>query len=103
MLSLFPQRTRRDLKLKFKKEEKLNASLINKALLNPKAFNIEELEKELAHDEEVLRQKQEALKKINEAKLVRKKKYILLKIQIFLKLLNPIILCLVDTVLQLGV
>lgn len=50
MLQLFPNRTRRDLKLKFKKEEKHNMALINKALLHPKEFNIEELK--LQFDEE---------------------------------------------------
>lgn len=51
MLHLFPTRNRRDLKLKFKKEEKINLGLINKALLNPKAFNIDELKDELAKDD----------------------------------------------------
>lgn len=51
MLSLFPNRSRRDLKLKFKKEEKLNSALINKALMHPKLFNIDELKTELEDDE----------------------------------------------------
>lgn len=66
MLSLFPQRTRRDLKLKFKKEEKNNIDLINKALLNPKSFNIEDLEADLKRDEEIIRAKEEAMKKLRE-------------------------------------
>lgn len=52
MLTLFPKRTRRDLKLKFKREEKYNLSLINKALLHPKQFNIDDLKIELEHEEE---------------------------------------------------
>lgn len=52
MLTLFPKRTRRDLKLKFKREEKYNLSLINKALLHPKQFNIDELKIELEREEE---------------------------------------------------
>lgn len=61
MLHLFPTRNRRDLKLKFKKEEKINLGLINKALLNPKAFNIDELKDELAKDEEIELQRKAAL------------------------------------------
>lgn len=52
MLTLFPKRTRRDLKLKFKREEKYNLSLINKALLHPKQFNIDDLKIELEREEE---------------------------------------------------
>uniref|UniRef100_A0A182WFC9 Myb-like domain-containing protein n=1 Tax=Anopheles minimus TaxID=112268 RepID=A0A182WFC9_9DIPT len=60
MLSMFPQRSRRDLKLKFKKEERLNLSLVNKALLHPKAFNVEELQQQFAEeDEELERHRQE--------------------------------------------
>uniref|UniRef100_A0A182T0Y3 Transcription factor TFIIIB component B'' Myb domain-containing protein n=1 Tax=Anopheles maculatus TaxID=74869 RepID=A0A182T0Y3_9DIPT len=60
MLSLFPRRSRRDLKLKFKKEERLNLRLVNKALQYPKEFNVEELRQQFAHeDEELERQKQE--------------------------------------------
>ncbi len=46
MKPYFRNRTRRELKLKFKKEEKLNAKLINKALAEPLDFDISELEKE---------------------------------------------------------
>ncbi|CAO1380566.1 unnamed protein product [Diamesa tonsa] len=53
MLNLFPNRTRRDLKLKFKKEEKSNGALINKALLHPNMFDIDELQRELDNDEKI--------------------------------------------------
>lgn len=52
MLSLFPNRTRRDLKLKFKKEEKTNGFLINKALMEHTTFDIEELTKTLREEDE---------------------------------------------------
>lgn len=52
MLSLFPNRTRRDLKSKFKKEEKTNGFLINKALMEHTTFDIEELTKTLREDDE---------------------------------------------------
>lgn len=55
MIQLFPKRNRRELKLKFKKEEKINPGLINKALLCPKTFNIDELEQDFKHDEEIER------------------------------------------------
>ncbi|XP_068150523.1 uncharacterized protein Bdp1 [Drosophila tropicalis] len=51
MCQMFPQRTRRDLKLKYKKEERINAQLINKALLYPKAFNIQELKEQLEQED----------------------------------------------------
>ncbi|KAG4067568.1 hypothetical protein HA402_005340 [Bradysia odoriphaga] len=57
MLMLFPNRSRRDLKLKFKKEEKTNLALINKALLHPKEFNIDELKVDLEREEKELEQK----------------------------------------------
>lgn len=46
MKPYFRKRTRRELKLKFKKEEKLNPNLVNKALGEPLDFDISELEKE---------------------------------------------------------
>lgn len=52
MLQLFPNRTRRDLKLKFKKEERINPALINKALLHPNRFDIDELKHEFEHEQE---------------------------------------------------
>lgn len=51
MLQLFPNRTRRDLKIKFKKEEKSNGHLIDKALCNPKAFDVESLRKEFEKED----------------------------------------------------
>lgn len=63
MNSLFPNRSRRDLKLKFKKEERTNGYLITKALIEHATFDIEELTdtlkkeddaKELAKEQERL-------------------------------------------------
>ncbi|XP_058820147.1 uncharacterized protein LOC131682579 [Topomyia yanbarensis] len=60
MIQLFPNRSRRDLKLKFKKEERLNLMLVNKALLYPKEFNIEELKQQFQQeDEEIERQREQ--------------------------------------------
>lgn len=50
MLTLFPNRSRRDLKLKFKKEERINPSLINKALLHPNRFDIDELKRDFEQE-----------------------------------------------------
>ncbi|TMW45990.1 hypothetical protein DOY81_008932 [Sarcophaga bullata] len=71
MVSLFPNRTRRDLKLKFKKEERKNGHLINKALLYPKQFNLEALKQQI-DDEEKLREEQ--AKNTKEAKKRSKKR-----------------------------
>ncbi|KAB0803485.1 hypothetical protein PPYR_00455 [Photinus pyralis] len=46
MLQLFPGRTRRELKMKFKKEDRINHTLIDKALSQPLRFNIKELKEE---------------------------------------------------------
>ncbi|XP_017047970.2 transcription factor TFIIIB component B'' [Drosophila ficusphila] len=51
MCQMFPNRSRRDLKLKYKKEERTNGQLINKALLYPKAFNIQELKDQLEEED----------------------------------------------------
>ncbi|XP_076648723.1 transcription factor TFIIIB component B'' homolog Bdp1 isoform X2 [Halictus rubicundus] len=48
MQSLFPNRTRQEIKIKFKKEEKVNRNLIEKALEYHQEFDIELLEKSLA-------------------------------------------------------
>ncbi|XP_076243850.1 transcription factor TFIIIB component B'' homolog Bdp1 [Calliopsis andreniformis] len=48
MQSLFPNRTRQEIKLKFKKEEKVNRNLVEKALAYHQEFDIEMLEKSLA-------------------------------------------------------
>ncbi|KAF5280311.1 hypothetical protein FQR65_LT03120 [Abscondita terminalis] len=46
MVQLFPGRSRRELKMKFKKEEKINHALIDKALTRPLQFNIKDLKEE---------------------------------------------------------
>ncbi|XP_036320967.1 transcription factor TFIIIB component B'' homolog [Rhagoletis pomonella] len=76
MCQLFPKRTRRDLKLKFKKEERSNLALINKALLYPKLFNIDDLKAQLETEE---REREEALQRwkeihAKEAKAIKKVK-----------------------------
>lgn len=66
MLSLFPNRTRRDLKLKFKKEEKTNGFLINKALMEHTTFDIEELTKTLREEDEKREQERLELERAKE-------------------------------------
>ena len=72
MLNLFPNRTRRDLKLKFKKEEKSNGALINKALLHPNMFDIDELQRELDNDEKVKKKALETKSKAESNELLKK-------------------------------
>ncbi|XP_026271783.1 uncharacterized protein LOC113201975 isoform X2 [Frankliniella occidentalis] len=52
MKPYFRNRTRRELKLKFKKEEKLNCKLVNKALAEPLDFDVSELQKECELEDE---------------------------------------------------
>ncbi|EEB19831.1 transcription factor TFIIIB B'' component, putative [Pediculus humanus corporis] len=48
MQKYFPKRSRLELKNKFKREERLNRSLIDRALINPSEFDMTRLENELA-------------------------------------------------------
>ncbi|XP_044737954.1 transcription factor TFIIIB component B'' homolog [Chrysoperla carnea] len=68
MLSYFKNRTRRDLKLKFKKEEKINRHLIDKVLLNPCTFDLEQLQQSLDQDQQLLDEQQLNQKQIQEIK-----------------------------------
>lgn len=64
MLTLFPNRSRRDLKLKFKKEERINPHLINKALLHPNRFDIDELKQDFEREHiEMERMREEWMEK----------------------------------------
>lgn len=48
MQSLFPNRSRQELKLKFKKEERINRTLVEKALKNCQEYNIDALKQDLS-------------------------------------------------------
>ncbi|KAJ8943991.1 hypothetical protein NQ314_009574 [Rhamnusium bicolor] len=81
MCELFPRRTRRELKMKFKKEERINQTLIDKAVMQPCSFDFTELKHEVDMEEkeleELQRQKEEEVKikqEKNEEKLSRKRK-----------------------------
>ncbi|CAG9764498.1 unnamed protein product [Ceutorhynchus assimilis] len=52
MTELFPRRTRRELKLKFKKEERTNRHLIDKAILEPCSYNYTDFKREMQTEEE---------------------------------------------------
>lgn len=54
MCELFPRRTRRELKMKFKKEERINRVLIDKALMQPTNFDISHLKHEMELEERTL-------------------------------------------------
>ena len=73
MLNLFPNRTRRDLKLKFKKEERNNPQLIDKALLKHNTFDLDELQRELDQEEEDRRKDSEMKSKSEVKELVKRK------------------------------
>lgn len=79
MLQLFPNRTRRDLKIKFKKEERSNGHLIDKALCNPKAFDVESLRRDFEKEDAERAEKQarideETEKKRTQRETLRKKR-----------------------------
>lgn len=84
MLNLFPNRCRRDLKLKFKKEERNNPQLIDKALLKHNIFDLDELQRELDQEEEE-RKANAAIKSKSAVKALVKQK-ILEKQEIKLKM-----------------
>lgn len=73
MLTLFPNRTRRDMKLKFKKEERNNPALINKALLHPKLFDIDELKRDFKEEEAELERQRVKMEEIKKQTAVLKK------------------------------
>lgn len=81
MCELFPDRTRRELKMKFNKEEKINRTLIDKALMQPCGYDFyvlkEEVELEQREKAELEKLKLEESKKKEERRekeLQRKKK-----------------------------
>lgn len=73
MLNLFPNRSRRDLKLKFKKEERSNPHLIDKALLKHNTFDLDELQRELDQEEEERRKEAEKKSNSEVKELVKRK------------------------------
>lgn len=73
MLNLFPNRSRRDLKLKFKKEERTNPSLIDKALLKFNKFDLDGLQRELDEEEEERRKEAESKSNSEVKELVKRK------------------------------
>lgn len=78
MCELFPDRTRRELKMKFNKEEKINRTLIDKALMQPCGFDFyilkEEVELEQREKAELEKLKMEENKKKEERKEKEKKR-----------------------------
>lgn len=63
MCDLFPRRTRRELKMKFKKEERMNRLLVDKALMQPTNFDISHLKHEMEVEERALAE-MENIKKV---------------------------------------
>ncbi|XP_044744886.1 transcription factor TFIIIB component B'' [Coccinella septempunctata] len=75
MTELFSNRTRRELKLKFKKEERINQALVDQAIMKPCSFNFNELksEFELMEIERLeIEQQQIKSKEMSEKKLNKK-------------------------------
>lgn len=72
MQSLFPHRTRQEIKLKFKKEERINRNLVEKALAYHQEFDTEMLEKSLAIFDDSEREHYSVREKKQETKRKRK-------------------------------
>lgn len=70
MLSLFPGKTRRDLKTKFKKEEKIRGGLIDRALMIPNTYDIKKLQMEVEME---VREEMDKKKVRQEVELLAKK------------------------------
>lgn len=68
MANLFPTRNRRELKIKFKKEEKSNIQLIERAIKDPCCYNFAELKREV----EVEQEEEALLQKIKDAEVQSK-------------------------------
>lgn len=82
MCELFPNRVRRELKIKFKKEEKLNRQLVDKALMQPCHFDFEDLKNEMEMEEmelEELRRQNEEQRKQRDEKDQKKQEKIIEK------------------------
>ncbi|PVD33690.1 hypothetical protein C0Q70_04948 [Pomacea canaliculata] len=73
MCSIFPSRSRKELKNKFKKEERHNRPLIDKALRERQSFNMQTFESAKAEDEEENR-RCEAAKEEKQKKRIKKEK-----------------------------
>ncbi|KAJ8673957.1 hypothetical protein QAD02_005219 [Eretmocerus hayati] len=73
MQSVFPQRTRQELKLKYKREERTNIGLIEKALLYQE-FDTEALDKDLEDLDESIRKESKSRKSRRPTSVKRKRK-----------------------------
>ncbi|KAL0278847.1 UNVERIFIED_CONTAM: hypothetical protein PYX00_000537 [Menopon gallinae] len=71
MQKYFPVRTRLELKNKFKREEKLNRSLVDRALNNPSEFDITQFEKYLDREKQI--EEEESEKRLQQRKMKVKK------------------------------
>ncbi|XP_058792331.1 transcription factor TFIIIB component B'' homolog [Phymastichus coffea] len=87
MKSIFPHRTRQELKLKYKKEEKINHNLVEKALVYQQ-FDTETLEKDLAKVDESERLETESNKKVKKKDKEKDKKRKRIRCQKLVKELN---------------
>lgn len=56
MCELFPRRSRRELKLKFKKEERINKALIDRAIMKPCGFDFNDFKQEVEIEEQELKE-----------------------------------------------
>lgn len=74
MVELFPNRTRRDLKLKFNREEKTNRMLIDKALMQPCQYAFDSLKLDMEKEIRIQEERQKQIEEDIEIKKQRKGK-----------------------------
>ncbi|KAJ3666248.1 hypothetical protein Zmor_001701 [Zophobas morio] len=75
MCELFPRRSRRELKMKFKKEERINKALVDKAIMQPCGFDFHDFKHEVDMEEKELQEleKQKEREKIMKQEAKKRK------------------------------
>ncbi|XP_974424.2 transcription factor TFIIIB component B'' homolog [Tribolium castaneum] len=74
MCELFPRRSRRELKMKFKKEERINKNLVDRAIMQPCGFDFNEFKHEVDMEEKELEEIEKQKERERELKKEAKKR-----------------------------
>lgn len=68
MCELFPNRTRKELKMKFKKEERMNRALVDRAVMQPSKFDIMALKHEMEMEEREVLEREKMKREVAQKK-----------------------------------
>ncbi|KAH0815757.1 hypothetical protein GEV33_007033 [Tenebrio molitor] len=74
MCELFPRRSRRELKMKFKKEERVNKALVDKAIMQPCGFDFNDFKHEVDMEEKELEELEKQKERERQLKKEAKKR-----------------------------